>query len=149
MVSGVINFNPLILWVVLDLIHHINLIQSYHIGSGDPLVTIFLQFPLLISWFAYFPIFFHGEYSCELLMRYTYLTPFNFILIEQITMPRPQYILEVIHHNYVPNILNGVYFPLFLWTNLLINHMKCQVYDNSFFVFFCDTYCEGVPQKYI
>ena len=27
--------------------------------------------------------------------------------------------------------------------------MKCQVYENIFYVFLCDTYFEGVPQNYI
>ena len=64
-------------------------------------------------------------------------------------MPGPQYIQEVIHHNCVPNILYGVHFPLFVLRNLLINHMKYQVYENIFFVLLCDTYFEDVPQKYI
>ena len=82
-------------------------------------------------------------------MIYLYPIRCNFILIEQISMLRPQYIHEVIRHNCVPNILYGVYFLLFVWINLLINHMKCQVYENIFFVFLCDTYFEGVPQNYI
>ena len=64
-------------------------------------------------------------------------------------MPRSQYIQEVSHHNFVPNILYGVYFSLFVWINLLINHMKCQVFKNIVPVFLCDTYFEGVPQNYI
>ena len=42
-----------------------------------------------------------------------------------------------------------VHFPLFILINLLINHMKFQVCENIFLVFLCDTYFEGVTQKYI
>ena len=64
-------------------------------------------------------------------------------------MPRLQYIQEIIYHNYVPNVLYDEHFPLFVFINLLINHMKYQVYDNILFVFLCDTYFEGVTQNYI
>ena len=64
-------------------------------------------------------------------------------------MPRPQFVQEAIHLSCVPNILYGVHFPLFVVISSLNNHMKCQVYDNMFFVLLCDTYFEVVPLKYI
>ena len=64
-------------------------------------------------------------------------------------MLRPQYIQEVIRHNFVPNILYDVHLPLFVLRNLLINHIKCGVYENIFCVFLCDNSFEGVTQNYI
>ena len=51
-------------------------------------------------------------------------------------MSSPKSIQEVIHHNYVLNVLYDVHFPLFVSINLLINHMKCQVYENILFAFY-------------
>ena len=61
----------------------------------------------------------------------------------------PQYIQEAIHHSFVPNILYGVHFPLFILIKLLIDHMKYQIYDNIFFVFLSDNYFEGLTKKCI
>ena len=82
-------------------------------------------------------------------MRYQQPKPCNFIILGKIPMMCPQYIQKLIHHNCVPNILYGVHFHLAILRNLLINHIKCQGYDNIFLVFLCDTYFECVPQKNI